>query len=183
MEQSTQEKAGRPSHFTQELADEICARLSEGGKSLRTVCEELNIHHTTVLTWARDNPQFADQYARARVIADDVDFDDIVDEASEPPPTVKGFVDAGWVAWKRNLIDAKKWSLSKRRPKKYGDRTVLAGDPEEPIRVVDSDVDLSRLSMEQLTQLELLLKAAGIDQSQTKNTELLVSGRAGEGGD
>jgi hypothetical protein len=170
VEQSAHEKAGRPSSYTQESADEICARLSEGGKSLRTVCNELGIHHTTVLTWARDNPQFADQYARARVIADDLDFDDIVDEASEPPPTVKGFVDAGWVAWKKNLIEAKKWSLSKRRPKKYGDKTTtaLVGADDGPVKLEVEDVK---------DKLRALLfrgstpQPTGIDQSGTMNTE------------
>jgi hypothetical protein len=149
-------------------------------ESLRTVCKELGIHHTTVLSWARDNPQFADQYARARVIADDVDFDDIVDDASEPPPTVKGFVDAGWVAWKKNRIDAKKWSLSKRRPKKYGDRTTtaLVGADDGPIKVEVEDVkDKLR------ARLGLIAKATPTPEvmSETRTTEM--SDRAGGDGD
>ena len=31
------------------------------------------------------------------------------------------------------MIDTRKWLLSKLLPKKYGDRTVLAGDPDAPL--------------------------------------------------
>lgn len=116
---------GRPSLYTQELGDQICDQLSEGGISLRAICRDLQISYSTVLTWVRDDEAFANQYARARETGDDADFDGLIDLASQPPPTVKGFTDAGWVAWQKNLVEAYKWSLSKRRPKKYGEKTEI----------------------------------------------------------
>ena len=113
---------GRPSLYTVELGNQICEKLAEGGVSLRGICRNLQISYSTVLQWVTDNKDFADQYARAREIGDDADFDGLIDLASEKPPTVKGFTDAGWVSWQKNLIDAHKWSLSKRRPKKYGEK-------------------------------------------------------------
>jgi len=39
------------------------------------------------------------------------------------------------VAGLRLLSDNRKWLLSKLAPKKYGDRTTLAGDAENPLAV------------------------------------------------
>lgn len=39
----------------------------------------------------------------------------------------------------RLRVDTRKWLMSKLAPKKYGDRTVLAGDPENPINVSLAD--------------------------------------------
>lgn len=35
----------------------------------------------------------------------------------------------------RLRVDARKWLLSKMRPEKYGDRTILAGDKDQPLLV------------------------------------------------
>jgi hypothetical protein len=113
---------GRPSTYTATVAALICERL-EGGESLREICADIGVSHATVLTWARDNEEFANQYARARAIGEDVDFDRLTDDAAEEPRlTVQGSVDPGWVAWKRLQIDTRKWALGKKQPKKYGDK-------------------------------------------------------------
>ena len=108
--------------FTQELADKICARLSEA-ESLRAICRDVGISHSLVLKWARDNEAFRDQYTRARDDGAEADFDGLQELADEPPEkNAMGSVDAGWVAWQRNRIDVRKWSLAKKLPKKYGEK-------------------------------------------------------------
>jgi len=47
------------------------------------------------------------------------------------------------------MIDTRKWLLAKLMPKKYGDRTVLAGDPDAPIKTEAVTVDLNSLSIEE----------------------------------
>src|ERR1700748_3328556 len=126
---------GRKSTFSQEKADKICELLAEGDKSLRQICLELELKPSTVVLWANSNAIFAEQYARAREIGTDLEFDSLIDLASEPPPKVKGYTDAAWVTHRRNLVDAKKWTLSKRSPKKYGDKLALAGDEDNPIAI------------------------------------------------
>jgi hypothetical protein len=116
---------GRSSLYTVELGDTICDQLAEGGKSLRSICRDLEISYATVLTWVRDSEDFSNQYARAREVGNDADFEGLLDLAAQPPPKVKGFSDSGWVSWQKNLVDAHKWSLSKRCPKKYGDKLDL----------------------------------------------------------
>lgn len=108
--------------FTQEAADRICATLREG-HSLRHAAKEEGVDPSTVLRWKDANPEFAQQYTRAREIGYDVDFEQLENMAAEQPPqTASGSTDAGWVAWKRLQIDTKKWALSKKAPKKYGDK-------------------------------------------------------------
>ena len=108
--------------YTQERADAICARLSEG-ESLRAICRDVGISHSLALKWAREDESFRNQYTRAREDGAEVDFDGLQDLADEKPAlTASGSVDAGWVAWQKNRIEVRKWSLAKKLPKKYGDK-------------------------------------------------------------
>jgi hypothetical protein len=43
---------------------------------------------------------------------------------TEPERTERG-VDSGWVQWQRMRVDALKWALSKKAPRKYGERLDL----------------------------------------------------------
>jgi metal-dependent amidase/aminoacylase/carboxypeptidase family protein len=111
--------------FNQATADAVCALLQEG-HSLRKAAEECGIAASSVLEWRDRHPAFAEQYARARAIGDEADFERLEEIAAEPPPTTNaGSTDAGWVAWKRLQIDTKKWALAKKQPKKYGDKLDL----------------------------------------------------------
>lgn len=89
------------------------------------IARSLEISMSFIFSWLKDDPKFADNYARAREIGDDAEFERIIDEAAVEPPRVKGWADTAWVSWQRNLTDVRKWSLAKRRPKKYGDKLDL----------------------------------------------------------
>jgi len=117
----------RPSDFTQDIADPICERLSEG-ESLRWICREADVpNKATVFRWLANNKEFRDQYARAREVQADVLADEILDIADDSPDPAKA----------RVQIDARKWLAGKLRPKVYGDKLAVGGDPDgEPINVV-----------------------------------------------
>ena len=107
---------GRPSKFTQTLADDICERIANG-ESLRNICRDKSMpDRTTVLRWVDDNNDFCDQYARACARREDSFFDDLIEIADSVT------ADAAEVAKARVQIDARKWVLSRMNPKKYGDR-------------------------------------------------------------
>lgn len=129
---------GRPTVYTQEIADLICERIA-GGESLRTICGELGLAASTVIRWAVDDVQgFSEQYARARDAQADTLFDEIVRIADEDPGTLdNGATDSGMVADKRLRVDARKWVASKLAPKKYGEKTAmeLTGKDGGPIEV------------------------------------------------
>jgi hypothetical protein len=108
--------------FNQEKADAVCLRVTNG-ESLRSACEAEGLTHPTFLRWCHEDKALSDQYTRARAIGTDVEFEGLQDLADEPPEkTAAGNVDPGWVAWQRNRIDVRKWALSKKAPKKYGDK-------------------------------------------------------------
>lgn len=96
----------------------------ETGDSLRKAAADNGVAPSTFLRWCDENKELAEQYARARRIGDEVGFLELDVIADEPPEKDQfGKVDPGWVAWQRMRIDTRKWSLSKKHPTKYGDKT------------------------------------------------------------
>lgn len=128
---------GRPSDYTQEIADRICERLADG-ESLRAICRDDAMPATsTVCKWLSQFSDFAEQYARAREIQADTLFDEILeiaDEGRNDSYTDEDGVertDYDVIARSKLRVDARKWMAGKLRPKKYGDRTNLAmSDPD-----------------------------------------------------
>lgn len=135
---------GRPSEFTQGVADDICKRLGLG-ESLRTICRDDELPCcSTVFKWLNQQPEFAEQYARARETQADSLFDEILDiaddgtndwmEAHDKEGANIGWRENGEALRRSQLrIDARKWMAGKLKPKKYGDKTLLGSDPENPL--------------------------------------------------
>lgn len=144
-------KMGRPTIYSQDLADEICIKLSLG-QSLRSICREEGMPaQSQVYLWLQRYPDFQEQYTRAREEQAETHADEIVDISDETPQTkeikdksgkvLEIVLDSAYIAWQRNRIEARKWNASKQRPKKYGDRVQLSGDAESPLAVT-ADVTL-----------------------------------------
>lgn len=117
-------KLGRPSDYTEELAAEICAQLSEG-VSLRTVCQAEDMPNaSTVFRWLASNGDFRDQYARAKVESADAMAEDMLGIADEIEGKILGNdrSDGARVQAQRIRVETRKWLASKLQPKKYGDR-------------------------------------------------------------
>lgn len=131
--------------FSQETADIICERIA-AGESVRTICADEGMPAcSTVFKWLSENEAFSEQYARARETQADTIFDEILeiaDDARNDWMERRGEEDAGWVANGEHIqrsrlrIDARKWMAGKLRPKKYGEKLELAGDPTNPVSVV-----------------------------------------------
>jgi len=136
-------KMGRPTIFTQDLADTICVRLSLG-ESLRSICRDDHMPaQQTVYVWLNRDKAFQDQYARAREEQADTHADEIIAIADEDPEVnpirdkdgnvIDIKIDSGYVAYQKQRIEARKWTAAKLRPKKYGERVTHAGDDESPL--------------------------------------------------
>lgn len=143
------ENRGRPTDFTQELADAICEGLADG-MSLRTICDAEEMpHRSTVFRWlAKDEHKvFRDQYAQAREeqaaklsdelfdIADD-GSNDWMERRNQDGEIVGWSVNGEAVQRSKLRVDTRKWYLSKVLPKKYGDRVDLnhGGQPDNPVK-------------------------------------------------
>lgn len=131
-------KTGRPSKFSEEIANEICERIAQG-EGLRKIAElEGMPDRRTVFRWLDSNQSFRHQYAQARErcsdfwaeeilqIADDGRNDTYVDE--------RGKKKTDWdnVHRSRLRIDTRKWLMSKLHPKKYGDKFIDEPGTKEP---------------------------------------------------
>lgn len=133
--------------LTQILADSVCALL-EDGKSLRAACKELGIPASNVHFWAKENADFAAQYARAREAGYALLADELIDIADEKEVQARYeeedvTLDLSPTAIARNRlrVDTRKWMLSKMLPKVYGERL-------EPIDVnhgVQEDSPLAKI--------------------------------------
>jgi hypothetical protein len=126
--------------YSQQIADDICARIAEG-VSLRTAAQEHGTKHSTFLLWCSENDELADQYTRARATGADAEFEELGALQEEQPPTLpSGAVDTGWVAWRRLQVDTKKWELSKKAAKKYGDKIETTHEVGDSIRAVVREI-------------------------------------------
>ncbi len=121
----------RPSEFTKEKGDEICAKLAMG-ESLRTVLKDEGMPSmATVFAWMRKEEEFLKQYARAKEESADALSDEILDIADDGSndwmEIHKGgytstVVDQEAVQRSKLRVDTRKWIASKLKPKKYGDK-------------------------------------------------------------
>lgn len=133
--------SGRPSSYTQDIADRICAELALGN-SIRTVCKPDDMPSVaTIFNWFRTQPQFLEQYTRAKQESADAMAEDILDIADD------GTND--WMiahrkddseAWQLNgehiqrsrlRIDTRKFLMAKMKPKVYGEKLDLTSDGEK----------------------------------------------------
>ena len=126
------ENRGRPTDFTDEIGDQICARLADD-ESLTSICLDENMPaRVTVYGWLRRHKDFADNYARARI--------DQGHTAAEKMNELRIKVESGDLKpdAARVIMDALKWEAGKRASKYYGDKVALVGGDENdaPISVM-----------------------------------------------
>lgn len=130
-------KGGRPTDYTQEVADRLCAELSEG-KSLRTICRADDFPAVrTVFYWLRTHEEFLHQYTRAKEESADALIEEmleIADDGTNDLMTItKGNaeyeIENKEVTNRSRLrVDTRKWIASKLKPKKYGEKVDLTSD-------------------------------------------------------
>lgn len=122
---------GRPTVYTQELADRICELLADG-QSMRTVCAQEDMPAmSSVFKWLRENEEFSQQYAKAKEESSDAMAEDLLHIADTPVmgeiKTIKpdGTVEIKqdeMLGHRRLQVDTRKWLMAKMKPKKYGDK-------------------------------------------------------------
>jgi hypothetical protein len=154
---------GRPSGYSDELAEIICAKLALG-KSMRAVCAEDHMPCVaTVFNWLRTKPQFLALYTRAKEEAADVLAEEIIEIADDglndtyqrrddDGNLLEEGINHDHINRSRLRVEARKWVAAKLKPKKYGDKItqehsgpggapiqVVTGVPSQPIAIDHSD--------------------------------------------
>lgn len=132
----TKRKTGRPSKYSDEMAEKICEKIANG-RSLRSICAEDGMPPMkTIYRWLEANEEFRHQYTRARDKQADYFAEEIIEIADSAE------AESAAVAKAKLQIDARKWAASKIAPKKYGDKV------EQQITgnlAIQADVKLSDL--------------------------------------
>lgn len=78
---------GRPPTYTDEIADEICEVITEGG-SLRIYCaNETKPSRMTIYKWKRERPEFSKMMEQAYRDRAETLFDDLLPEARDTEHT------------------------------------------------------------------------------------------------
>lgn len=105
---------GRPSEFSDDAAETVCAEIAAGG-TLKSAAEKAKVSVEAIKRWLRSDEQFRAQYAQAREDQADAFADTILETAldGELEPNDR-----------RVRVDALKWLAGKRKPKVYGDKLV-----------------------------------------------------------
>lgn len=124
-------KAGRPTDYTEDLADLICSRIAEG-ESMRSISRDDSMPAmSTLFLWLRTHEIFSEQYAKAKIESHSALFEEIMDIADDGTndwmernaKDNEGYILNGEALQRSRLrVDTRKWALSKIIPKKYGDK-------------------------------------------------------------
>lgn len=141
MADSPDVKMGRPTKFTQQLADLICLRTASCSFGLRKLCE---MHDDlpcsdTVYEWRYKYPDFSAQYAAAKLKQADFMAEEILEISDDGRNDwmEKLGEDGQGIGWQLNgehvqrsklRIDSRKWLAAKLLPKQYG---AAAEEPEK----------------------------------------------------
>lgn len=126
---TTPKKNGRPTKYSDKLADRICQKIAEG-YSVRSICKEKDmVSMQTLFRWLRENDKFREQYVRAckeRSYAQAEEIIDIADNATND--YMEKLEGDGYIFNSENVqrsrlrIDTRKWLMAKMNPKVYGDK-------------------------------------------------------------
>ena len=141
-------KRGRPTVYTQAIADEICERLADG-EALITICKPDHMPaDSSVIRWSLedhpDRPGFLDKYAKAREAQAYRWAEQVLAISDNPqqgvryeltPEGVSKEIREDMLGHRRLQVDSRKWLLSKLLPKRFGDKVTQehTGDGGGPV--------------------------------------------------
>jgi hypothetical protein len=153
---------GRPSIYTEELANDICTRLGLG-ESLRKICLAEDMPSLrSVMSWLTTKPDFLQQYTRAREIQAETQFDELIDIVDQPPELshitdkngelIEVKFDSSYVQWMKLRVDTRKWTAARMAPKKYAEYKA----PEEKVDAMIIDGEIKTVMDVAIKRLELI---------------------------
>lgn len=133
----------RPKKWTKEKIDtkatEVFELMRTEGLSLRKILERNGMPSRTVFyQWMKEHNELTNHYARAHEERSELIFDDILHIADNSNADYSGIrEDGSLIINRKNIqrsklrIDARKWSLSKMQPKKYGSSIDVTSDKKK----------------------------------------------------
>jgi len=121
---------GRPSAYTPELADTVCNELTDG-VPLAEICRREEMpSRQTIYNWMKADENLSLRIARAREDGEERIAVNLMKVANGDEGFSKQDVQRD-----KLIIDTSLKLLAKWNPKKYGDKTTIAGDPDAPLAI------------------------------------------------
>lgn len=133
-------KMGRPSLYSDEMAQKICEHLIQGKPLTPDRTRKSGLPNpSTIFRWIEEREDFRERYVRAREFQAYVYADETIDIADTEEDAAKA----------RNRIEIRKWHAAKMAPKVYGD-----------LQRVEVTADIGATAASVLMQLTERAKAA-----------------------
>jgi len=137
--------AGRPSKYSDALADKICEEIVQG-KGIVSICESDDMPEPmTVFRWLNTKEDFCYKYTRAKELQAEKMADDILQIADDGSNDTymtgedgdEERVNHDHINRSRLRVDTRKWLMSHYAPKKYSDRIQqeLSGKNGGPVEI------------------------------------------------
>lgn len=129
-----EKKMGRPTDYSDELADRVCSEIATTSRSLKKICADNPDFpgESTLRAWLRIHEYFQEKYVKAK--RDQADYMveeclDIADDGTNDTITKTNkngeeyeVANSEWVQRSRLRVDTRKWYASKLAPKLYGEK-------------------------------------------------------------
>ena len=151
---------GRPSTYSETIADRIIEGMAAEGKTLAEILREPGMpSRYTVASWLDLQPEFYKRYAQAReALADHLAEKIIEISVTTTPETAHA---------DKVKLSALQWAAGRLKPRSYGDR--VQSEVTSNVTLNTSNVDASDLDADQRDALRAALAAAATPSSPRPN--------------
>lgn len=140
---------GRPTIYSEELADRICDAISSGLSIRAFLRDESFPAMSTIFKWLQEKPAFSEQYRIAREIQAEVLADELIEIADDGTNDYvevqrkNGVVVLGdheHIQRSKLRVETRMWTAAKLLPKKYGDKIQqeLSGKDGGPLVIIST---------------------------------------------
>lgn len=114
--------------FSRQVAETICERIARGESWSKISADDDMPSYTTLYTWLKKSPEFAEMYLAARQALADRKFDDAWEIADAVP--------GEGVPQAKLKIDTLRWQTTRLAPKTYGERAADSGGGRDDRKVI-----------------------------------------------
>lgn len=130
---------GRPTIYNDELAIDICRKISSQSKGITRLCKENPNFpdRSTIFEWRLTNPEFSDLYDKAKLAQIEVLHDDLIEISDDTSLDLvendKGHMVCNneFINRSRLKIDTRKWILERLAPKKFGTKQEMTRSEDD----------------------------------------------------
>ena len=138
-------------------------------KTYRQIAEEEGMPNlSTIFRWFEEDSAFANKCARAKTLQAET-IDNHIRETIEKVEKGKLSPEQG-----RVILSGQQWRAAKKNPRVYGERTILAGDSENPINILATRLDqaiLKKVASRPATEDDKMIDVTPVIESAQPDSE------------